>query len=275
MSEGAVQITVQVVDEQPRNLVVSLPTYLPAPELARRLARDAGLERGVEIDIWSRGRRLDATDTLGSIGVVAGELVHVLPRVPGSGRDRSLPGPPAVPSVSRAEAVAWSVAFAAGVVGWALSWPATDTPWLAWLPAMALSVVAWGVSWRWFVGSRSVWGGAVTLSCLAVGVGALSALGPLGLQGVGMVGALGAAGAGVGLVIASLAVPVSRSSSAPAFARGLAADLPVCGLCGQLVAAEVRVGCPHGACGAAFHSGCAGAHRALAHDTCPHCGAEA
>ena len=85
---GTVQIRVQVVDVDPAALDMIVPTYIAAKDLSQRIARDANLGAywpdGSRRDFWirARGRILNSEEKLDELGVVNGELIHILPQPP-------------------------------------------------------------------------------------------------------------------------------------------------------------------------------------------------
>lgn len=85
---GTVLVQVQVVDLTPQTLALELPTYLTSADLTQRVARDAGLGAywpdGNRRLFWlrARGRLMTDQETLGELGVVRGELLHLLPQPP-------------------------------------------------------------------------------------------------------------------------------------------------------------------------------------------------
>ena len=83
-----VQVRVQVIDMRSFTLDLVLPTYLPARDLTQRVARDAGLDAfwpdGKRRLYWlrARGRLMTEEERLSDMGVVPGELIHLLPEPP-------------------------------------------------------------------------------------------------------------------------------------------------------------------------------------------------
>lgn len=89
---GTVTVRVQVVDVESAALELVVPTYLPAKDVTQRIARDANLGAywpdGTRRKFWlrARGRLLGEEERLQDLGVVSGEVVHILPQPPeGSG----------------------------------------------------------------------------------------------------------------------------------------------------------------------------------------------
>jgi uncharacterized ubiquitin-like protein YukD len=79
---------VQVVDVESGALDLVVPTYLPAKDVTQRIARDASLGAywpdGTRRTFWirARGRLLGEEERLQDLGVVNGELIHILPQPP-------------------------------------------------------------------------------------------------------------------------------------------------------------------------------------------------
>lgn len=207
MTANAVRITVQVVDEQPRVLHLSLPTYLPARELVQRLARDAGIAtytpegHRAALRLWVRGRVLEPDETLGTLGVISGELVHLLPDVGVvAPRDRALQAPPALRVTSVRQGIGLAVATLGFAAGWTVASIASG-PELAWLPGAGLGLLCVATARRWFAERARVHAAS------AASAGALALVAQLGtvltadaLQaGVTVVVALLGTGIGLGL----------------------------------------------------------------------------
>src|SRR5688572_11896464 len=94
----SVPVRVQVIDLEPFALDMVVPTYLPARDLTQRVARDAGLGAywpdGTRRMFYlrARGRLLAEDERLQDLGVVAYELLHLLPQPPeGSGLEERPP----------------------------------------------------------------------------------------------------------------------------------------------------------------------------------------
>ncbi|MFK7929758.1 MAG: EsaB/YukD family protein [Myxococcota bacterium] len=85
---GTVTVRVQVVDVESAALDLVIPTYLPAKDVTQRIARDASLGAywpdGTRRAFWirARGRLLGDDEKLQDLGVVNGELIHILPQPP-------------------------------------------------------------------------------------------------------------------------------------------------------------------------------------------------
>lgn len=85
---GTVNVRVQVVDVESAALDLVVPTYLPAKDVTQRIARDASLGAywpdGSRRTFWlrARGRLLGEEERLQDLGIVPGELIHILPQPP-------------------------------------------------------------------------------------------------------------------------------------------------------------------------------------------------
>jgi len=85
---GTVTVRVQVVDVESAALDLVVPTYLPAKDVTQRIARDASLGAywpdGTRRAFWirARGRLLGDEEKLQDLGIVNGELIHILPQPP-------------------------------------------------------------------------------------------------------------------------------------------------------------------------------------------------
>ena len=300
MSESAqaqaLPIRVQVIDLDPRVLDLTVPTYLPARDLTQRIARDAGLDvhwsDGRRRRYWvrARGRILAEEERLSDVGVVSGELIHLLPEPPsGEGvREQRRDVPPQTgfrPSTAVALGlqvlvlIAWTVA-------WGLALSVTQAWWVALLPGLALGLLASSVGMRVFGGhggQLQVLGLGIVIAGLLAVLAQLPAL----LYGVptgdvvptGVIGLVSASlGGGVGWLAWWGAVdPLPASAHAAASEQPAeAVQTAPCGICGLGVELSVQEGCRYG-CGKVFHRGCYQARMAVVHgdqaEQCQVCGA--
>ncbi len=296
---GTVAIHVQVIDLKPFSLNMVVPTYLPARDLTQRVARDAGLgafwEDGTRRKFYLRvrGRLLDPEEKLQDLGVVAHELVHLLPEPPeGSGLEEQVPEYPANRGyagainlnifASLAVIFVWSGAWAIGLSGW----PQDQlTPWKSVLfglfPGVALSLLVTSFS-------RHLWGGTgnrarIPMIGFVVFFSMLLLVGffafPLGAAPWDLVISLSTAAiaGGMGILLGWLAwygavEPLPKITVAQQ-KEGEALVTWPCGICGGPVTVDVKADCVRG-CGRVFHEGCYQARQALSDGrTCAVCGA--
>ena len=140
---GTVPVRVQVIDIEPFAIDLVVPTYLPASDLTQRVARDAGLgaywDDGVRRTFWlrARGRVMLPHEKLEDLGVVPGELLHLLPQPPDG--SMVLERPPEYPR-TRGYSAAGHLNVAGGfltVVGWTFGWAVA----LLFQPGVAVSVL--------------------------------------------------------------------------------------------------------------------------------------
>jgi uncharacterized ubiquitin-like protein YukD len=177
----SIPLRVQVIDMQSVTLDIVVPTYLPARDLTQRVARDAGLNAfwpdGRRRRYWirARGRVVGDDERLADVGVIAGELVHLLPEPAGP---EVVEQPPAYPETrdypaggnlaligSVTSVLAWSV-------GWGVALSASDNLAVLLLPGVGLGLLACSLARHIFAGSGVRWtiaavGVVVTLILLA------------------------------------------------------------------------------------------------------------
>ncbi|MBX2797758.1 MAG: hypothetical protein KTR31_08825 [Myxococcales bacterium] len=288
---GTVSVHVQVIDLQPRMLEMVVPTYLDAEDLAQRVARDAGLgaywEDGTRRAYYlrARGRLLQRQEKLQELGIVAGELLHLLPEPP---REAALAErPPTYPEARGYPASGtWAIgssltAVVAFTLGWAGALSVNAGPVVALLPGVGLSLLCTGLA-------RHLWGGRgssvrvpltamgvflpllVLAHVLAVPLGALWSDVALAAAGAVVAGAFGVLLgwlAWFGAVEALPEVSLKEIREAESMATW------PCGICGNPVTVDLRSDCGFG-CGRVFHKGCHEASLALAPDSsqCGVCG---
>lgn len=279
-----VPLRVQVIDLEPRVVDLVVPTYLAAEDLTQRMARDLGLgawwEDGTRRTFWlrARGRLLLGHERLADLGVVAYELVHLLPQPrPGSPvRERPVgevaePMPTHWTSRVGRGAVAllvsglWLAAVQVGLDVHVMLWPAFT---LAWWSSATVHVDR--------EAARSVRfalrGGALTaLLSLPAMVAAWSVAPGFGLHLV----ALGGMALGVGVAHLAWIGPTEPAPRPDASERDLepVATVGTCSLCATPVATDVVAACPYG-CPRVFHDGCLRARQAVATGSgCEVCGA--
>ncbi len=276
---GKVRVSLQIIDLEARRIRLELPTYVPARDLSRQIARDSGLPAFWEDRtlrrywIWARGRLMQQDETLGDLGVVDGELLHILPE-PRPGEQaveqpvdlrravRRLQARPLEIAVPLSGAVALAVLW-----GWGLS--ASGHLLVLLVPGLWLGALSATAGWRLLGGDPrrlAPLGLGVLVAVLLAVLGALAVpvlLGRTPDEGLALLpGGLAAAlaGAAVGWVAWwGRVAPIVPSQQPVAAQADAAAQAQVaCGICGLQVDPAVQSACLHG-CGRVFHEGC---HRA-------------
>ena len=285
-----VTVHLQVVDMEARTLTLTLPDYLPASDLSQRIARDAELEA-----FWpdksrriyylrARGRLMQPTERLKDLGIVDGELLHVLPEPPENAG--LLEQPPEFPP-NRGYAGAGNVNMAFGLVlillwttAWSMALTVDQGPLVGVLPSLGLSLLCTNFA-------RHVWGGRgshvrVPLTGLAVylpflGMAAVPAmlLSP-GWQTLAALIGGGVVAGVLGILFGWLAwvgavEPLPKVSRREVETQVANVTFP-CGICGGQVSQDVKSDCVFG-CGRVFHRGCYEAKQALGQSAgCAICG---
>ena len=293
---STVLVQIQVVDLTPQSLALELPTYLKSADLTQRIARDAGLGAywpdGNRRLFWLRARGLvmKEEDTLGDLGIVRGELLHLLPQPPaGSQVVEQVPdypetrGYPARGNMALVLNGIWVIVWA---LLWGLALSVDRSLWTVLLPGFALGCLCVSLARHLFGGEgrrgRVAGVGAAVLVLLCaftvvvpVFYGEDAALvirevAPgwiLGLLGL-LVGWLAWWGAVEPLPARTEAVAATQQAQAgPALAS--------CGICQQAVDVTVQTHCRY-RCGQVFHTGCYQARAAAGGQTeegkCEICG---
>jgi uncharacterized ubiquitin-like protein YukD len=287
---GTVQVHVQVIDVEPFALDMVIPTYLPTRDLTQRVARDAGLgafwEDGTRRKFYlrARGRLLSDEEKLEELGIVQGELLHLLPEPPeGSGVEER---PPEYPP-NKGYAGAGNIAVVGSLVLvllWTAAWATTLTVAqgviVGLFPGVGLSLLCTSLA-------RHLWGGVgssvkipatgailfipllllASLPAFVVGI----QLGPLAMAiGPAFVGGM------FGILLGWLAwygavEPLPKVTEKQVQEIQAQVTWP-CGICGGPVTPEVKADCSAG-CGRVFHTGCLQAKQAMGGGTgCPACG---
>lgn len=292
---GTVHVRVQVIDVEPVALDLVVPTYIPAKDLTQRIARDANLGAfwadGKRRQFWlrARGRVLLDHEKLQDLGIVQGELLHLLPQPPeGSG---VIERPPEYP-----ETHGYSAAGTLNIIGslfmvllWTAGWASALTysqnPLLGLLPAVGIALQCTSFA-------SYLWGGkgadikvpitAVVVTIPLLVMALLPAMVLAGVPAVNLilVGVLAMVGALLGVTMGWLAwfgavEPLPKVSKASQVGQAAAQQVP-CGVCGGAVDVNdtsVRADCVYG-CGRVFHVGCYKARQAVAADNsrCAICG---
>ena len=291
---GTVPVRVQVIDVEAMALDLVVPTYLPARDLTQRIARDARLgaywQDGSRRLFWlrARGRVLGDDERLQDLGVVAGELLHLLPQPPpNSGVIERRPEYPnnlgyagsgwLMVAGSTAVLVAW-------VLAWGVAMSANQSVLVNMPPALGLALLSTSFVRHLLGGDGKNWqipvlGFVVFLPLIGLTAGIAVAF--LGAEELGRVAiAVGpAALIGMfGVVLGWLAwygavEPLPQIKAAQAAVDAAQAPVTVpCGICGGPVTPEVLADCKY-RCGRQFHVGCYNAREAVAvGDSCAVCG---
>ncbi len=268
-----VQVRVQVIDMKSQTLDLTLPNYLPAKDLTQRVARDAGLQAywpgGRRRLYWlrARGRLMQDEERLLDLGVVPGELIHLLPEPPpGSGVQEQDPDYPETRGYTAKGTLALVGSMSATMV-WALAWGVAlsvdrSLP-VVLLPGLGLGLLCCSMA-------RHLFGGEGYRARVA-GVGLIFALALVTLAFAGPI-AVGAEPGTVysesvpGFVMAMIGVllawlawwgavePLPPARPKHEEVEAVAATV-TCSICGLGVDETVRLDCTY-RCGKIFHSGC-------------------
>ncbi|MCB9683582.1 MAG: hypothetical protein H6735_00915 [Alphaproteobacteria bacterium] len=290
---GTVMVHVQIIDLQPFSLDLVVPTYLPARDLTQRVARDAGLggywPDGTRREYWlrARGRLMQPEEKLQDLGVVPGELLHLLPQPPpGSGLQER---PPEYPE-NRGYAAAGNINVLFGLFTvflwtglWATALTVRHGIVYGLFPGVGLSLLCTSFS-------RHLWGGLgsqvripVTAFLLFGSLLLLAGVPTFVIQDplADIALSLGTAfvGGAFGILLGWLAwygavEPLPEIALKEVKAAEALVTWP-CGICGGPVTVEVKADCAFG-CGRVFHQGCYAAKNAMSDGkTCAVCGLQA
>jgi uncharacterized ubiquitin-like protein YukD len=296
---GTVIVRVQVVDVESAALDLMVPTYLPTKDVTQRIARDANLGAywpdGTRRRFWirARGRLLGEDEKLSDVGVVDGELIHILPQPPeGSG---VIERPPEYPKTTgyRGGNIVVMIGSALTVLAFAALWAVSLTVDLGIGPALVLGAIpALAIALLSVSTARHLFGppgSSIRIPLvglvLFVPVFALAFI-PGFVVGADVTG-LGIA-AGVGFVIGIAGIimgwlawfgavePLPEVNRAEETLEAVQqASVAQCAICGgdvDLNDMEIRQDCGYG-CGRVFHQGCYRARAAIAREgQCAVCG---
>ena len=291
---GTVQIRVQVVDVDPAALDMIVPTYIAAKDLSQRIARDANLGAywpdGSRRDFWirARGRILNEEEKLDELGVVNGELIHILPQPPANSgvieRPPELPAKTNQSLIRNVRMIRSMLVLFFFSVAWSIGLSVGPTILTVFIPAIAAGVLSTTVGRHFFgpPGSSlkipAVGAGLYLFLSVFVFVPALISADemvyPLVMTVLAIFAGL------VGVVMGWLAwygavepLPEGRIEQMTQQLQEVR-EAP-CGLCQQpvdLADPAVRLDCGFG-CGQVFHSGCFKARQAVSREgTCAACG---
>ncbi|GEM_PF-830891 len=276
-------VQVQVVDLVPKSLTLELPTFLKSGDLTQRVARDAGLgahwEDGNRRLYWlrARGRLMTDEETLGDLGVVRGELLHLLPQPPaGAQVVEQVPdypetrGYPARGNLALGLNLLWVLAWA---FGWGLALSADRGLWTVLLPGFALGCLCVSMARHLFGGEGRRGRVAAVGAAAALLLCSLSVVVPLYYGGdpaaVAREVAPGWILALLGVLVGWLAwwgavEPLPPRAEVQAAAELTQAPAQAsCYICQQGIDPTVQQPCRHG-CGMMFHVGCYQARSAAA-----------
>jgi uncharacterized ubiquitin-like protein YukD len=286
-----VQVRVQVIDMDPFALDLVVPTYIPARDLTVRVARDAGLgaywEDGTRRQFWlrARGRLLGDEEKLQDLGVINGELLHLLPQPqPGS---PVMERPPEYPANRGYSAAGWPhvvsslVAMSLWAIGWTIVLTVNQGILTGLFPGLGLALLATSFA-------RHLWGGegssikvpltgfVIYASLLVIAAVPAVAIAHASIPSLAIALAAAFLGGMFGIMLGWLAwygavEPLPKRVTQAAAAQQQV-QLPNCGICALPVEPGVRADCIY-RCGQVFHSGCYAARRAVAAaDVCAVCG---
>lgn len=298
---GTVTVRVQVVDVESGALDLVVPTYLPAKDVTQRIARDANLGAywpdGTRRTFWirARGRLLGPEERLQDLGIVPGELIHILPQPPeGSAvieRPPELPHTTGYRSGSMIVMIGSGLSMMAYACLWALGLTvATDLVLalvLGFVPAVALALLCVSIARHLFGPPGSsvriplvafvaflpvflmAYVPAFLLEVDSTNLGLSMAVGFLSGVGGLVMGWLAWYGAVEPLPERDLTEADLRQPDQVTVAQ--------CAICGQnvdLMDMETRYDCGYG-CGRVFHQGCYRARAAISREgQCAVCGYE-
>jgi uncharacterized ubiquitin-like protein YukD len=281
--QKTVTVRVQVIDMKSFTLDLQVPNYLPARDLTQRIARDAGLEAhwpdGRRRLYWlrARGRLVQDEETLGALGVIDGELVHLLPEPPaGSGvleRSPDYPENRGYPARGTVQLVVSMAILLLWALGWGAALSELRNSWTVLIPGMALGLMCTSFA-------RHAWGGRG--SSPRIVITAVVVLIPMLMLTVALAVRLGGGATDVvlrevlpGLIMGVAGVmcgwlawwgaveplaPVTPVDGSEGDTEALA--VVPCGICGQVVKSEVRAECAY-SCGRYFHTGCLRARQSI------------
>ncbi len=277
MNLSEVRLRIQVIDIEPRQLDVTVPKYIPVSDLSQRVVRDAGMMSHWpnrfrrHYYVHARGRMLDHSETLESVGLVDGELIYLLPQPDAAlGVLEQNPEYPEVKPYLGQGMVQLMLSLCAVLAFsflWGMALSVEQTTWAAILPSLGLSSLCVAVA-------RHAWGGwafNIRIGGTALALYLIALLPPLFaptlLSGVEFsefvrVFLPGAVLGLTGLIFSWIAwwgpvEPLNRGRVQEQRASELEQALPLCGICNRDVAVEVQASCAYSTqCGKVFHQGC-------------------
>lgn len=296
---GTVTVRVQVIDVESAALDLVVPTYLPAKDVTQRIARDAGLGAtwpdGKRRQFWlrARGRLLGDDEKLQDLGVVNGELIHILPQPPEG--SSVIERTPEYPKNTGYRGGNVTVMIGSGLSTMALAglWAIGLTAPLDWVMGLGLGFVP-GIAIGLLAATtaRHIFGPpGSSIRIPLVGVVLVVLLVPLALgpgfvfaedyTGIGIAAATGFLAAIGGVVMGWLAwfgavEPLPEKAfvedTSAAQAQAQEAQCAICGGMVDLADMDNRQDCVY-QCGRVFHAGCYRARAAIAREgQCAVCG---
>ncbi|TVQ94133.1 MAG: hypothetical protein EA397_03215 [Deltaproteobacteria bacterium] len=286
---GTVTVRVQVVDVEAAALDLVVPTYLPAKDVTQRIARDANLGAywpdGTRRKFWlrARGRLLGEDERLQDLGVVSGELIHILPQPPDG--SEVIERPPEYPRAKgyRGGNLAVMAGAALNTIGFTVLWALALTVEGGWIeaailglvPALAVALLATSTA-RHLFGPAGGWKIPVVALLFFFPLLAIAFV-PAFLLGVEPMYLGASAGAGLlagfgGVIMGFLSwfgavEPLPERTTAEATALAVVEQsVAQCAICGgnvDLNDLDNRQDCVY-SCGRVFHMGCYRARAAIA-----------
>jgi hypothetical protein len=270
-----------------------VPTYIEAKDLSQRIARDANLGAywpdGTRREFWirARGRILAGEEKLDSLGVVNGELIHVLPQPPAN--SGVIERPPVLPEKetgslrSRVRMVRAILGLLALTIIWSVALSAGAAFHVVLIPSVAVALMA-------VTAARHFWGppgSAIRIPLVGIAVYLLMMLVaflPVFISGESLVYSLlmlllaffaGVSGVFMGWLAWYGAVEPLPEARIQQMAQQLqeVREAP-CALCQQPVdLGDPAIRLDRHCCGQVFHSGCYKARAAVTREgTCAFCG---
>ena len=283
MSLSEVRLRIQVIDIEPRQLDVTVPRYIPVSDLSQRVVRDAGMQSHWanrfrrHYYIHARGRMLDHSETLESVGLVDGELIYLLPQPDAQlGVLEQNPAYPEVKPYLGQGLVQLMLTLLAVLVFsflWGMALSVEQSVWTAVLPSLGLASLCVAVA-------RHAWGGwafnmrvgttafVLYLIALLPPLFAPTVLADVELSEFILTLAPGIALGLAGLIFSWIAwwgpvEPLNRRSVEQQRDSEQASALPLCAICQRGVEPEFQATCVYGgACQKVVHKGCLAAKQA-------------
>ena len=277
MSLSEVRLRIQVIDIEPRQLDVTVPRYIPVSDLSQRVVRDAGMQSHWanrfrrHYYIHARGRMLDHSETLESVGLVDGELIYLLPQPDAQlGVLEQNPAYPEVkPYLGQGLTQLMLTLFAVLLFSflWGMALSVEQSVWTAVLPSLGLASLCVAVA-------RHAWGGwAFNMRVGSTGfvIYLIALLPPLFaptvLSGVELSEFIKVLAPGIALGLAGIIFswiawwgpvePLNRRSVEQQRDSEQPSALPLCGICQRGVEPAFQTTCTYGGnCEKVFHKGC-------------------
>lgn len=279
MALTELRLRIQVIDQNPQQIDVSVPQYIPVSDLSQRVIRDAGMQSHWtnrlrrHYYIFARGRMLDPKETLESVGLVDGEVIYLLPQP--DAKLGVIEQNPEYPEVTPylGQGIPQLLLTLSGVLVfsflWGMALTTNQSMALTILPSLGLSTLCVAVA-------RHAWGGwafNIRVGGTAFALYLIALLPPLFapvlLSGMDLGAFLRIFAPGIFLGLAGLMVswlawwgpvePLNRQRVQEQRQAEGEQDLPTCGICKRGVEKEYQVlntQCHAGCQGIIFHQGC-------------------